>query len=78
MIGERALAIVRVRSPLIGSVRYSLEASACEQSQAFALLNRPRLKLIKFVRRKMLLDNYILRTLIKCPIIQNFQEIYQK
>jgi hypothetical protein len=37
---ERALAIVRVRLPLNGSVRCSLEASACEQSRVFALLNR--------------------------------------
>jgi hypothetical protein len=35
--------LVRVCSPLNGSVRYSLEASACEQSRAFALLNRPLL-----------------------------------
>jgi hypothetical protein len=38
---ERALAIVCLRSPLNGSVRYSVEASACEHSQAFALLNKP-------------------------------------
>jgi hypothetical protein len=38
---ERTLAIVRMRSPLNGSVYYSSEASACEQSWAFALLNRP-------------------------------------
>jgi hypothetical protein len=37
---ERALAIIRVRSPLNGSARYSSEASACKQSRAFALLNR--------------------------------------
>jgi hypothetical protein len=40
---ERALAIVCVRSPLNSSVRYSLEANACEQSRAFALLNRPQM-----------------------------------
>jgi hypothetical protein len=30
--------------PLKSSVRYSLEASACEQSRVFALLNRPQLR----------------------------------
>jgi DNA-binding transcriptional regulator YdaS (Cro superfamily) len=34
--GERALAIVRVRSLLKSSVRYSSEASPCEQPRAFA------------------------------------------
>ena len=33
---ERVLTIVGVRSLLNGSVRYSSEASACEQSRAFA------------------------------------------
>jgi hypothetical protein len=44
---ERALAIVHVRSPLNDSVRYCSEASACEQSRAFALLNRPQVILIE-------------------------------
>jgi hypothetical protein len=38
---ERALTIVRVHLPLNGIVRYSSEVSACEQSRAFTLLNRP-------------------------------------
>jgi hypothetical protein len=38
---ERALAIVRVRSSLNGTVRYSSEASACEQLRAFTQPNRP-------------------------------------
>jgi hypothetical protein len=33
---------VRLRSPLNDSVCYSSEASAYEQSRAFALLNRPQ------------------------------------
>jgi hypothetical protein len=35
-LAERTLAIVHVRSPLNGSVRYSLEASAYEQSRVLA------------------------------------------